>query len=61
MKQVVYKGSILAKGSQALEMWEDWQKAKADRNKFQKKLDDHMKQLDANARDLVTRYESVQK
>jgi hypothetical protein len=61
MKQVVYKGSILAKGSQALELWEDWQKAKADRNKFQKKLDDHMKQLDANARDLVTRYESVQK
>ena len=61
MKQVVYKGSILAKGSQALELWEDWQKAKADRNKFQKKLDDHMKLLDANARDLVTRYESVQK
>ena len=61
MKQVVYNGSILAKGSQALELWEDWQKAKADRNKFQKKLDDHMKQLDANARDLVTRYESVQK
>jgi hypothetical protein len=61
MKQVVYKGSILAKGSQALELWEDWQKAKADRNKYQKKLDDHMKQLDANARDLVTRYESVQK
>jgi hypothetical protein len=61
MKQVVYKGSILAKGSQALEMWEDWQKAKSDRNKFQDKLDKHMKQLDANAKDLVTRYESVQK
>lgn len=56
MKQVVYKGSILAKGSQALELWEDWQKAKADRNKYQKKLDDHMKQLDKNHTDLLERY-----
>ena len=61
MKQVVYRDSVLAKGSQALELWEDWQKAKSDRNKFQKKLDDHMKQLDANAKELMTRYESVQK
>lgn len=57
MKQVVYKGSILAKGSQALEMWENWQKAKSDRNKFQDTLDKHMKQLDQNARDLLTRYD----
>lgn len=61
MKQVVYRDSVLAKGSQALELWEDWQKAKSDRNRFQKKLDDHMKQLDANAKELMTRYESVQK
>ena len=57
MKQVVYKDSVLAKGSHALELWEEWQKAKSDRNRFQKKLDDHMKQLDANARDLLTRYD----
>lgn len=57
MKQVVYRDSVLAKGSQALELWEDWQKAKSDRNKFQKKLDDHMKQLDQNAKELLTRYD----
>lgn len=57
MKQVVYKGSVLAKGSQALELWENWQRAKADRNQLQKKLDDHMKQLDKNAAELLTRYD----
>lgn len=57
MKQVEYKGVILGKGSHSLELWEEWQKAKTDRNKFQKKLDDHMKQLDVNARDLMTRYD----
>ena len=57
MKQVVYKGSVLAKGSTALELWEDWQKAKTDRNKFQKKLDDHMKQVEVNAKELLTRYD----
>jgi hypothetical protein len=56
MKQVVYKNCVLAKGSTALELWEEWQKAKSDRNKFQKKLDDHMKQLDANAQALLERY-----
>jgi len=57
MKQVVYRESILSKGSQALELWEDWQKAKTDRNKFQKKLDDHMKQVEVNAKELLTRYD----
>lgn len=57
MKQVEYKGSVLAKGSTALELWEDWQKAKTDRNKFQKKLDDHMKQVEVNAKELLTRYD----
>lgn len=61
MKQVVYRDCILANGSRARELWDDWQRAKSDRNKFQKKLDDHMKQLDANAKELVARYESVQK
>lgn len=57
MKQVVYKGSVLTKGSTALELWENWQRAKADRNQLQKKLDDHMKQLDKNAAELLTRYD----
>jgi hypothetical protein len=57
MKQVEYKGAILAKGSQALELWELWQKEKKDRNAAQKKLDQHMKQLDVNARELLTRYD----
>ena len=57
MKQVVYKGSVLTKGSTALELWENWQRAKADRNQMQKKLDDHMKQLDKNAADLLSRYD----
>lgn len=56
MKQVEYKGSVLAKGSKALELWEDWQRAKSDRNKFQKKLDDHVKEVDQKAKDLLTRY-----
>lgn len=56
MKQVVYRDSVLSKGSTALELWENWQKAKNDRNKFQKKLDDHMKQLDVNAKELMERY-----
>lgn len=57
MKQVVYKGSVLTKGSTALELWENWQRAKSDRNQMQKKLDDHMKQLDKNAAELLTRYD----
>jgi hypothetical protein len=57
MKQVVYRDSVLSKGSQALELWEEWQKAKTDRNKFQKKLDDHMKQVEVNAKELLTRYD----
>lgn len=48
MKQVVYRDCILAKGSRALELWEEWQKAKTDRNQAQKKLDDHMKVVEGN-------------
>lgn len=56
MKQVVYRGSVLSKGSKALELWEDWQKAKTDRNKVQKLLDDHMKDVEQRAKDLLERY-----
>lgn len=56
MKEVQYKGSILAKGSKALELWEEWQKEKKDRNAAQKKLDQHMKEVQQRANDLLTRY-----
>ena len=56
MKQVEYKGSVLAKGSKALELWEDWQRAKNDRNAKQKVLDQHMKEVDQRDKDLLTRY-----
>lgn len=56
MKQVVYKGSVLSKGSHALELWEDWQKEKKDRNLAQKKLDVHMKEVDARHKELLERY-----
>lgn len=46
---VKYKELTLMKGSTALALWDDWQKAKSDRNVFQKKLDDHLK--DVNRRD----------
>ena len=56
MKEVQYKGSILAKGSKALELWEEWQKEKKDRNAAQKKLDQHMKDVEQRAKELLTRY-----
>ena len=56
MKEVVYKGVILARNSDAYVLWDTWQKAKSDRNKFQEKLDKHMKQLDQNAKELMERY-----
>ena len=56
MKEVVYKGSILSRNSDAYMLWDLWQKAKSDRNKFQKKLDDHMKDLDTKHKELLERY-----
>jgi hypothetical protein len=56
MKQVVYRGSVLAKGSTALELWENWQREKSDRNAAQKKLDVHMKDVEQRAKDLLERY-----
>jgi len=55
-KQVVYKGLALWKGSTALELWEAWQKEKADRNAAQKKLDAHMKDVETRHKELLDRY-----
>lgn len=56
MKQVVYRGSVLAKGSTALELWEAWQREKSDRNAAQKKLDTHMKDVEKRHLELLERY-----
>jgi hypothetical protein len=56
MKQVVYKELVLANGSTALELWKDWQKETKDRNKAQKKLDDHMKDVNRRHEELLERY-----
>lgn len=55
-KQVVYKGLVLMKGSTALELWEVWQKETRDRNGAQKKLDQHMKEVEQRHRELLERY-----
>jgi hypothetical protein len=55
-KQVVYKGSVLSKGSTALELWEAWQKDTKDRNAAQKKLDQHMKEVERRHAELLERY-----
>ncbi len=55
-KQVVYRNSILAKGSAALELWEAWQRDTKDRNAAQKKLDSHMKEVENRGRELLERY-----
>ena len=56
MKQVVYRESVLSKGSTALELWEAWQREKSDRNAAQKKLDQHMKDVEQRHKDLLERY-----
>ena len=55
-KQVVYRDSVLAKGSKALELWEEWQRAKTDRNVKQKALDNHMKDVEQRHKELLERY-----
>jgi hypothetical protein len=55
-KQVVYKGLILMPGSAALELWRDWQKETKDRNTKQKKLDQHMKEVEQRHNELLERY-----
>jgi hypothetical protein len=56
MKQVVYRDSVLSKGSTALELWEAWQRETKDRNAAQKKLDVHMKEVEQRHKDLLERY-----
>jgi hypothetical protein len=56
MNQVIYRGSVLAKGSTALELWENWQREKSDRNAAQKKLDTHMKDVEQRHKELLERY-----
>jgi hypothetical protein len=56
MKQVKYRESVLAKGSTALELWELWQREKSDRNAAQKKLDQHMKDVEQRHQELLKRY-----
>lgn len=58
---VYYKGVLLAKNSESFELYEAWQSAKSDRNKRQKQLDDHMKQLEKNEIELIKRYEHLEK
>ncbi len=55
-KQIIYKGSILAKGSTALELWEAWQKDTKGRNAAQKKLDQHVKDVETRHKDVMERY-----
>jgi hypothetical protein len=57
MNEPMYRGSVLKRNSKAFEMWEAWQKTKD--NKERKALDDHMKRLDVEAKDLMARYPSV--
>jgi hypothetical protein len=60
MKQVVYRNSVLSKGSTALELWELWQREKSDRNAAQKKLDQHMKDVEQRHQELLKRYASLE-
>lgn len=47
----------LMKGSTALELWEAWQKDNSsERNKLQKKLDDHIKDVEQRHKELLERY-----
>lgn len=55
-KEVVYRGTVLMKGSTALELWQNWQKETKDRNAAQKKLDTHMKDVENRAKELLERY-----
>ena len=47
MKQVIYKNLVLMKGSKALELWQNWQDAKSNRNTEQAKLDQHLKDIES--------------
>jgi hypothetical protein len=55
-KQIIYKGLVLSKGSTALDLWESWQRDTRDRNAAQKKLDQHMKDVETRHKELLERY-----
>jgi hypothetical protein len=51
-----YRGSLLAKNSRAYQLWQDWQQSKTDRAVHQRKLDQHLKEVEARHRELLARY-----
>lgn len=53
MSEVVYRGIILARNSDAYKLWEDMKKDP----KLQAKLDKHMKELDNKTKELYDRYQ----
>lgn len=54
MQQTVYKGVILAKGSRALQLYQNWQSAKPEGKKATEKLfKDHMAEVDKRYKALV--------
>lgn len=52
---VKYKDVTLMKNSTALALWEEWQKAKSERNQAQKKLDDHLKDVDRRYNEMMNK------
>lgn len=56
---VVYKGVGLMKGSVALMLWQEWQKETKDRAVAQKKLDNHMKDVDKRYKELLEKYRDL--
>lgn len=52
---ITYRGSILAKGSKALELFQLWQKDMSNKD-ARKKLDQHMKEAEKNYEELLKRY-----
>ena len=54
MKTVYYKNHNLATTSEGYKLWETWKKS--DKAEDKKKLDDHLKDVDARAKTLIERY-----
>lgn len=49
--KTIYKGMILAKGSKALELYQEWQKSR--HKDDEKKFKDHMKDVEKRYQELV--------
>lgn len=54
MKIVVYKHHNIAVNSEAYKLWEMWKKTEKVEDK--KKLDEHLREVDERAKQLVERY-----